>query len=860
MKKTLLLAVFLFAICLTWCTSEQAANTTVTENNSWAQGLFLDNESGDWYKVKMQKPSFSDMENWEAVQKETYDEPRTTEYSISEDDVELANECEKITFYPYNNYSENSISLTKNEIIEWRTITVTWTYNWYNPYPLTWNVIDQIKKNGFWVTEFKNEYIWPSYEEEYWVFSQEEWVSRIREIGGSEIEYQRFPFNTLFVTNDLLLHSFHKIFDNELQYYEETQARPILAKLSETMFNIFSQWKWWKDKEKNKFLAAYWAIPHALLPSNEELKKAYEERESKMWEVWYGDEIQQAEFNDDELKAYLDKRFNTILKKVDSKYKSALNEAWKNIWEASNTDLDILLAAYAPDFIAENSIYQDYTQFRPRSHYNNSTFLKTYFMGMKWLMREKFYYWDKTLAETSLYLVNAIPEENLAELNQLQQAILVLIWSDDDTTIWDVKDFMAKENLWDNLSLNEEQYKALKNLKHQRITSATYSRDEAMVEDENEAKEMLDGFVFFWEKFTLDSYIFDLLTAGSAEIQFLKKPNIQTSLIVPDVLENYSPANELVTLWLNEKAAQEKVFENVEFDAWTAYQVSSYNNEKTAAQWEVEQEMDESLLKTVYHTWLKMLWKLFTKVENVPYFKEVPAYIFKNLWTYLGSYTELKHDTLLYVKQAYAEMWAGWMGMCDVTIYPPELPVPKGYIEADVAFIDALIQLNDTTKVWFTNSDNFIWFWEYLAKIRELVVKQMNNEVISDEEFEWLRLSYNDLNTLTQPKKLFWEAWAKEERWAIIADIFTSEWPNPLYEAVGRPLLMALMVKDANGARIVLGPIFSHYEFYQSDRIIEWDQRYTDTDWQSIYDSLSPEDRMNAYWIETRKLFEELDK
>jgi hypothetical protein len=48
------------------------------------------------------------------------------------------------------------------------------------------------------------------------------------------------------------------------------------------------------------------------------------------------------------------------------------------------------------------------------------------------------------------------------------------------------------------------------------------------------------------------------------------------------------------------------------------------------------------------------------------------------------------------------------MGMCDVTIYPPELPVPKGYIEADVAFIDALIQLNDTTKVWFTNSDNFI--------------------------------------------------------------------------------------------------------------------------------------------------------
>ena len=42
-------------------------------------------------------------------------------------------------------------------------------------------------------------------------------------------------------------------------------------------------------------------------------------------------------------------------------------------------------------FIQENGIDQDYTQFRPRSHYTNSSFLKTYFMATKWLMRERFY-------------------------------------------------------------------------------------------------------------------------------------------------------------------------------------------------------------------------------------------------------------------------------------------------------------------------------------------------------------------------------------------------------------------------------------------------------------------------------------
>jgi hypothetical protein len=51
-------------------------------------------------------------------------------------------------------------------------------------------------------------------------------------------------------------------------------------------------------------------------------------------------------------------------------------------------------------------------------------------------------------------------------------------------------------------------------------------------------------------------------------------------------------------------------------------------------------------------------------------------------------------------------------------------------------------------------------------------------------------------------------------------------------------LLMALMVKDANGARVVLWPIFSHYEFYQTDNILNGEQRYTDEDWQSSYDNL----------------------
>jgi hypothetical protein len=60
----------------------------------------------------------------------------------------------------------------------------------------------------------------------------------------------------------LLLHSFHKLFDNTLKYYEQTVARDTIAELSNNLFTRFiGLAKEEKDPElKNtyEFLAAYW--------------------------------------------------------------------------------------------------------------------------------------------------------------------------------------------------------------------------------------------------------------------------------------------------------------------------------------------------------------------------------------------------------------------------------------------------------------------------------------------------------------------------------------------------------------------------------------------------------------------------
>jgi hypothetical protein len=114
-----------------------------------------------------------------------------------------------------------------------------------------------------------------------------------------------------------------------------------------------------------------------------------------------------------------------------------------------------------------------------------------------------------------------------------------------------------------------------------------------------------------------------------------------------------------------------------------------------------------------------------------------------------------------------------------------------------------LIILSKDTNNYFTG-EQYIQFINYLQFVRKIAIAQTQNQKITDEDFEQLRTSYGTLYTISTPQKLFGYALQKEKRSSIIADIFTSGKYGPLYEAVGRPYLMTLMINDINGTRMVV--------------------------------------------------------
>jgi len=104
-----------------------------------------------------------------------------------------------------------------------------------------------------------------------------------------------------------------------------------------------------------------------------------------------------------------------------------VNEALNRIFAANETIPDPFLMSYSPDFIILNGISQDYTQFTPRSHYTDNAELKTYFMAMKWLIREKFYFGDDKLLNAALIMVSNISDEDTKKLSDLSEKIKKLV-------------------------------------------------------------------------------------------------------------------------------------------------------------------------------------------------------------------------------------------------------------------------------------------------------------------------------------------------------------------------------------------------------------------------------------------------
>ena len=261
-----------------------------------------------------------------------------------------------------------------------------------------------------------------------------------------------------------------------------------------------------------------------------------------------------------------------------------------------------------------------------------------------------------------------------------------------------------------------------------------------------------------------------------------------------------------------------------------ALYVDTFDEVDTAFKNAVKNADDALWGASLYSAWIYTLSPLLEeKGDGYPEFMKNEEWAKKSIESFAGSYTELKHDTVLYAKQAIAEMGGGDIPAWD----------DRGYVEPEVEVWARFAALAQNTaeglKTYGIISEDDVYNLYVMADLADQFMqiseKELNGELLSDEEYDLIRYYGGNLEHL-------WQAALADEGdsinvtnfpAALVADIATDPNGSCLEVGTGNPSKTLVMVYFDGGYHICSGGMYSFYQF-------EWplSDRLTDSEWRQM--------------------------
>jgi hypothetical protein len=233
----------------------------------------------------------------------------------------------------------------------------------------------------------------------------------------------------------------------------------------------------------------------------------------------------------------------------------------------------------------------------------------------------------------------------------------------------------------------------------------------------------------------------------------------------------------------------------------------------------------------LYYGWL---WSLKSIAEpapsGYPSFMLSPAWVDKDLLTGLGSWTELRHDTILYAKQSAAECGGD---------EEKEPPLPKGYVEPALEVWTKLEWLNDATfkglskRKLLTSElrDTFEKLGDWIDFCRSITVKELEGREATRAEYKQMTEFGGDLAAMLLTFAGGNSISESDEDMAVVADVHTGA-SGVLEEGTGRAGAIYVVVPIGGKLYLTRGATYTQYEFVQpaSDRLTDeqWKQMLED--------------------------------
>ena len=517
------------------------------------------------------------------------------------------------------------------------------------------------------------------------------------------------------------------------------------------------------------------------------------------------------------------------------------------IWSENTERVNALLQGIASETMASVVVFgdtprsMDFSQFTPRGHYTRSEELKKYFKTMMWLGRTEIYITkphgaqpeptdDDIMSQCMLsVLLNQLATRSGAgaQFEEIDQIITRFVGKQDNLSLGGLNGVVGSlgienlEVLRDPSRLESFQQASIDAGASQQILSQLLWSDPFSDKPITPAA----AFMLMGQRFTIDSYVLANVVFDKVDDRMMPSP-----LDVMFVLGN-DAAIQLLTPELQE----------------FSYAVN------LAGQRYLMERMDESFWsESLYSTWLSGIRALNppTDRSGLPSFMQTGAWWQKSLNSQLMSWTELRHDNLLYAKQSYT----GGAGCF----------YPDGYVEP-------VPELYSAISLFASEMSSFLKQYEQddlqsITAMREtldnidaacltlssMASKSLNGTPYSDEERDlidnwivmgeqdWICVKYDEYDGI-YPNLMY----GVDQRVAslqpdfVVADVHTQP-TDKAGNIVGRILHVA--TGEINTAVVVpndptdgcqsayVGPVGSYYEHITSDF-----DRLTDERWAESY-------------------------
>lgn len=497
----------------------------------------------------------------------------------------------------------------------------------------------------------------------------------------------------------------------------------------------------------------------------------------------------------------------------------------------------------------------DFSQFTSRGHYTDSEALTNYFKAMIWLGRTEIY-----LTEPSEPNKSCTEEERMESVrrqmlmsfmmyemmqntsirqkyDELEKVISAFVGEQDNVTVENLEDLFS-QSIIDEASdlLDDDKVEAFRDFLCTRPYARQMILSQILLAGGKGEVEPAIAFMLLGQRFVVDSYVtgqvvYDRiqyqgnepcrLYPSTLDIMFTLGNNSTTHLLIEE-LETYHYASNLGGL--------RDLVSNYSYEFWNT---------------------------SIYNAWLHAIQTLSPEptLSGLPEFMKTGAWGLEKLNTQLSSWTELRHDNILYVKQSYTGV-----GQCSY---------PEGYVEPVPDFFRTMQELcyvsskkleeipaergNEDEKI----KNYFDHFARVCKTLEEIASKELNGKLPDEEDMAFINGLCSDTAGCGSGggyymgwyTDLFYRWYGMDEydtnpgdRDLLVVDYHTtpSDCAGTIigdvsHAGTGNPDLIVTTVQMPDGNyQAFAGPVMSYHEYITHDF-----ERLTDGEWSGSFLELS---------------------